>query len=98
MRHEDVDALRGVVVVRQRLNVNRARAKTFSREVPVDPALVRLYSDYLHEEYGPLDCDYVFVNLWAEPVGRPMSFRALIGLFGVCAPGPGSVHAAPVPA
>ena len=28
LRHEDVDALRGVVVVRPRLNVNRARAKT----------------------------------------------------------------------
>ncbi len=77
LRHEDVDALRGVVVVRQRLNVNRARAKTFSRDVPVDPALVRLYSDYLHEEYGPLDCDYVFVNLWAEPVGRPMSYPSV---------------------
>jgi site-specific recombinase XerD len=77
LRHEDVDALRGVVVVRHRLNVNRARAKTFSRDVPVDPALVRLYSDYLHEEYGPLDCDYVFVNLWAEPVGRPMSYPSV---------------------
>ena len=77
LRHEDVDALRGVVVVRQRLNVNRARAKTFSRDVPVNPALVRLYSDYLHEEYGPLDCDYVFVNLWAEPVGRPMSYPSV---------------------
>jgi len=77
LRHEDVDALRGVVVVRQRLNVNRARAKTFPRDVPVDPALARLYSDYLHEEYGPLDCDYVFVNLWAEPVGRPMSYPSV---------------------
>lgn len=77
LRHEDVDTLRGVVVVRQPLNVNRARAKTFSRDVPVDPALVRLYSDYLHEEYGLLDCDYVFVNLWAEPVGRPMSYPSV---------------------
>jgi integrase len=57
LRHEDVDALRRVIVVQQRANVNRARAKTHSREVPVDPALIRLYSDYLHEEYGPLDCD-----------------------------------------
>lgn len=45
--------------------------------MPVDPALVRLYSDYLHEEYGPLDCDYVAVNLWAEPVGRPMSYPSV---------------------
>ena len=63
-----------LVMVRQRVNVNRARAKTWSREVPADPGLIRLYSDYLHEEYGPLDCDYVFVNLWAEPIGRPMTY------------------------
>ena len=77
LRHEDIDALRRVIIVRQRLNVNRARAKTYSREVPADPPLIRLYSDYLHEEYGPLDCDYVFVNLWAEPVGRPMSYPSV---------------------
>jgi len=77
LRHEDVDALRRVIVVRQRANVNRARAKTHSREVPVDPALIRLYSEYLHEEYGPLDCDYVFVNLWAAPVGQPMSYPSV---------------------
>lgn len=77
LRHEDVDALRRVIIVRQRMNVNRARAKTYSREVPADPALIRLYSDYLHEEYGALDCDYVFVNLWSEPVGRPMSYPSV---------------------
>lgn len=77
LRHEDIDALRRVIAVQQRVNVNRARAKTHSREVPVDPALIRLYSDYLHEEYGPLDCDYVFVNLWAAPVGRPMSYPSV---------------------
>jgi integrase/recombinase XerD len=77
LRHEDIDALRGVIVVRQRLNVNGARAKTQSREVPLDPALIRLYSDYLHEEYGPLDCDYVFVNLWAAPVGQPMTYASV---------------------
>ncbi len=39
--------------------------------------MFRLYSDYLHEEYGALDCDYVFVNLWGEPVGRPMSYASV---------------------
>jgi integrase/recombinase XerD len=77
LRHEDVDARRGVVMVRQRPNVNRARAKTWEREVPADGALIRLYSDYLHEEYGPLDCDYVFVNLWGQPVGQPMSYACV---------------------
>jgi len=39
------------------------------RTVPVSAELVRLYADYLHGEYGELDSDYVFVNLWGEPHG-----------------------------
>lgn len=76
LRHEDVDVRRRLMLVRSRSNVNGARAKTWSREVPVDAELLlfRFYSDYLHEEYGALDCDYVFVNLWGEPVGVPMSY------------------------
>jgi site-specific recombinase XerD len=77
LRHEDVDAGRRLVAVRPRSNVNGARAKTWSREVPADAELFRLYSDYLHEEYGALDCDYVFVNLWGEPVGEPMSYASV---------------------
>ncbi|MGH3468955.1 MAG: tyrosine-type recombinase/integrase [Thermocrispum sp.] len=38
---------------------------------------MRLYADYLHEEYGDLDSDYVFVNLWGRPHGHPMSYRAV---------------------
>ncbi|TVT20333.1 tyrosine-type recombinase/integrase [Amycolatopsis acidiphila] len=77
LRHEDLDARRRLVAVRPRRNVNRARAKTWSREVPADADLFRLYSDYLHEEYGTLDCDYVFVNLWGSPVGAPMSYATV---------------------
>ncbi|WP_406291927.1 site-specific integrase [Embleya sp. NBC_00896] len=77
LRHDDVGVRRRLVAVRPRVNVNRARAKTWSREVPVDAGLFRLYSDYLHEEYGTLDCDYVFVNLWGSPVGAPMSYSSV---------------------
>ncbi|MGH3971451.1 MAG: site-specific integrase, partial [Mycobacterium sp.] len=77
LRHEDLDARRRMVAIRPRSNVNRARAKTWSREVPADAELFRLYSDYLHEEYGTLDCDYVFVNLWGAPVGAPMSYASV---------------------
>jgi integrase/recombinase XerD len=77
LRHEDLDARRGVIAIRPRENVNGARAKTWSREVPADAGLIRLYSDYLHEEYGQLDCDYVFVNLWGRPVGEPMSYPSV---------------------
>ncbi|MGH3680755.1 MAG: tyrosine-type recombinase/integrase [Natronosporangium sp.] len=34
----------------------------------------------MHEEYGPLDCDYVFVNLWGRPAGQPMSYPNVDGL------------------
>jgi integrase/recombinase XerD len=77
LRHEGLDARRRLVAVRPRENANRARAKTWSREVPADATLFRLYSDYLHEEYGTLDCDYVFVNLWGSPVGAPMSYASV---------------------
>ncbi|MHB1943346.1 MAG: site-specific integrase [Acidiferrobacteraceae bacterium] len=80
LRHEDINARRCEIAVRQRLNANGARAKTWSRDVPVDPGLIRLYSDYLHMEYGSLDCDYVFVNLWGEPVGEPMTYASLYRL------------------
>ena len=26
-----------------------------------------LYADYMELEYGPRDCDYVFINLFADP-------------------------------
>ena len=48
------------------------RAKSGGRTVPVGPDLIRLYADYLHEEYGGIDSDYVFVNLFAEPKGHGM--------------------------
>jgi hypothetical protein len=34
----------------------------------------RLYSEYMHAEYGELDSDYVFVNLWGGRRGSPMSY------------------------
>ena len=49
-----------------RVKDNGARTKSRqSRSVPVSAELIRLYGDYLHTEYGDLDSDYVFVNLWA---------------------------------
>jgi integrase/recombinase XerD len=51
-----------------------------SRTIPVSAELVRLYADYLHQEYGDLDSDYVFVNLWGQPHGRPMTYAAAYDL------------------
>ncbi|WP_052683217.1 tyrosine-type recombinase/integrase [Streptomyces sp. FxanaA7] len=51
-----------------------------SRTIPASAELMRLYSDYLHCEYGALDSDYVFVNLFAEPHGRPWGYPAVYDL------------------
>jgi integrase len=69
LRHSDfVSRDREVRVVPRDDNANGARAKTRSVHVlPVSTALVRLYSEYMHTEYGALASDYVFVNLWSEP-------------------------------
>ncbi len=48
--------------------------------LPVSAALVGLYSDYVHTEYGDLDSDCVFVNLFAEPQGRPLRYDAVAKL------------------
>ena len=42
---------------------------------------MRLYSDYMHEEYGDLDSDYVFGNLWRGSAGRPLRRWAVDDLF-----------------
>jgi site-specific recombinase XerD len=81
LRHEDVAAAEGEVAIMPRHNANGARAKSGrSRCIPVGPEVIRLYADYLYEEYGDLDSDYVFVNLWGHPHGRPMSYAAVYDL------------------
>ena len=42
---------------------------------------MQLYTDYLIHEFKGIDCDYVFVNLWKEPVGQPMTYSAVADLF-----------------
>jgi site-specific recombinase XerD len=75
LRHEDWFAAERTVAVVPRVNDNGARAKSGQpRTIPVSPALVRLYADYLHGEYGDLDSDYVFVNLWGGRRGQPLTY------------------------
>lgn len=75
LRHEDfVSRQRLVRIVPRPDNPNGARAKTdVEHELCVSGSVVRLYSDYMIDEYGSLDCDFVFVNLFAEPYGHPMT-------------------------
>jgi integrase len=64
-------------------NANGARAKLLlPTTVPVTAGLVRTYSDYMHTEYGDVDSDYVFVNLWSGRIGTPMTYSAVHDLVG----------------
>jgi len=75
LRHGDfVTHERRIEIVPREDNANGARGKQGVGSVPVSGELVRCYSDYMHLEYGELDCDYVFVNLWGGHVGRAMSY------------------------
>lgn len=81
LRHEDWSVPERHVTVVARSNDNGARCKSGGpRTVPVSAELVRLYADYLHGEYGDLDSDYVFVNLWGEPCGHPLTYAAVYDL------------------
>ncbi len=81
LRHEDMGIADRAVTVMPRPNDNRARAKAgISRMIPASAELMRLYADYLTGEYGSLDSDYVFVNLWSQPYGRPWTYAAVYDL------------------
>jgi len=82
LRHSDVVSRAKVIrIVPRAGNANGARAKTRAiHNVPVSASLIRLYSEYMHVEYGSLDSDYVFVNLFAEPTGAPLRYQAVQAL------------------
>ena len=80
LRHSDIDAAARLVSVVARTNANRARAKGGGRQVPVPAQVIRLYADYLHGEYGELDSDFVFVNLWSGPIGHPLTYPSVYDL------------------
>ena len=82
LRHEDIDAAGTLIRIRLRDNSNGARVKGGQREIPVSASLIRLYTDYLVEEYGDLDCDYVFVNLWGGTAGTPWRYWNVTDLVG----------------
>lgn len=73
------------VHVRHRANPNGALAKSrFPRTVPASYAVLAGYAGYQHERaeiLGGDDCDMVFVNLYHEPLGAPMTYRAAKRLF-----------------
>lgn len=81
LRHEDIDCPGRLLTVRPRHNSNGARVKSGrQRSVPVPAELVRRYSDYLHDQYGDLDSDYVFVNFSGPTAGAAWRYSSVAGL------------------
>jgi integrase/recombinase XerD len=81
LRHVDIAVAQREITIVPRVNDNHARSKSREqRTIPVSAELIRLWGDYLHSEYGPLDSDYVFVNLFAEPRGQALSYPAVYDL------------------
>jgi integrase len=78
LRHEDVWLWkRELAIVPREDNANGARSKRGSGLVPLTEEAARLYLLYMEHQYGPLDSDYVFVNLWAGQLGRPLNYAAV---------------------
>ena len=79
LRHEDVVSWeRRIEIVPREDDLSRARSKGGAHgSVPVPGELIRLWSDYMHEEYGAVESDFVFVNLWGGERGRPLSYAAV---------------------
>ena len=65
LRHEDVVSWeRRIEICRERSAAAGASKGGGEGSVPVPGELIRLWSDYMHEEYGKLESEFVFVNLW----------------------------------
>ncbi len=81
LRHEDICVAGRTVTVVPRISENGARSKSREqRTIPVSEQAIRLYGDYAFTEYGDLDSDYVFVNLFAGPRGHAWTYAAAYGL------------------
>jgi len=81
LRHEDVVSWERRIEIRPREdNANGARGKGGRGSVPVSAELIRLHLSYMHEEYGELYSDYVFVNLWGGRRGAPMRYDSVYEL------------------
>ena len=81
LRHEDMRTWeRRVELVPREDNANGARGKSARGFAIVSDQLVRLHALYMADEYGLIDSDYVFVNLWAGEIGAPLRYGAVDAL------------------
>ena len=83
LRHVDIESYNNIIRIVPR-NDNSYQARTKMKEsniIYVSKELMSLYFDYYMEEYGEIDSDYVFVNLWSGSIGSPMTYTTVSALF-----------------
>lgn len=85
MRHEDIHSCgeNKIYIIPRNDNWNHARAKSGrNRVVHVSIELMKLYSNYLIDEYPEqVDSDYVFISCWGGEIGAPMKQNQVQKLF-----------------
>jgi integrase/recombinase XerD len=82
LQHQDIDSREKVIQFTPRHAPNGARSKRrISRTIHVSGSLMRLSAEYLVEEVQDVSADTVFVNLWREPIGWPLSIKGVHALF-----------------
>jgi integrase/recombinase XerD len=75
LRIDDLDERGGSIRVTPRTNLNGARVKgSKERVIPVGTRFVRLAIDYLTLDYGAVNSDYLFVNLYGGAIGAPWTY------------------------
>lgn len=81
LRHSDIDTRQRVITITPREdNENLARAKTRRQhQIPISKEAVRLYVTYMHEEYGQVDSDYVFISMSDARLGDALSVDTVYG-------------------
>ncbi|GGU94743.1 hypothetical protein GCM10010182_08680 [Actinomadura cremea] len=82
LRHEDISTdQRFIRLLPREDNADRARGRSReARQIPVRQALCDLYVDCLFGEYGELESDCVFVNLWGGQEGEALTYRGAMSL------------------
>lgn len=82
LRHSDLDVRKqSIQIVPRPENADWAQSKNrASNEIPISRELTRLYLDYMSDEYGMLDSDFIFVNLWSGKIGSPLSYSSVTRL------------------
>lgn len=82
LRHEDIDTrTRTVKIVPRDDNENGVRSKSKkTHAIPITRDLARLYTTYMHDEYGYIDSDYVFITLAGDDIGTALRPRAVYSI------------------